>query len=153
MSDKNTPGAPPPNEETKPKSPVIEKLVFSFHELTFDSAFTIDGDQFIRLFVNNDTESSFFLEMLRDEYLDYFVIYTDLYEEALESESCSCDETVITDFEEVDEIQIIIKGVNPETKEEITIDEKYKVYLVSNVAEHLKVGLHESHILKTIKND
>jgi len=66
MKDNNTPGAPPPNEEIKPKSPTVNKLTFAFNSLTFDDAFTVDEEQYLRYFVNNNVDKPYFIDVLKN---------------------------------------------------------------------------------------
>ena len=152
----NIPGAPPPNEEIKPKSPNVNQLTFSFQDLSFDNAFSIEDEQYLRYFVDKgENENSYFIDVPKDIYIDYFIFYTDLFEDAVSNDKCSCDITTIdqNSFEEVDEIQIIIEGEDLNTKEQIKIEEKYKVYLVFDLTTNLKISLHDSHNLYIKNND
>ena len=142
--EKELPGSPAPNEPIKPKAPETNVLKFEFPELSFDGAFTMEDEKFYRFFVNRGKDS-FFIETPKDVYFDFFETFADLHEEAENNDACTCSECVITDFEEVDEVNIIIKGINADTNEEVLVDENYKVYLVYNIAESLTFGLHDSH--------
>ena len=142
--EKELPGSPPPNEPIKPKAPDSNVLKFSFYDLQLDGAFSVDEEKFLRFFVDRGS-NSFFMEVLKEEYMYMFDLYTDLFEEAENNESCSCSEFNVTEYEEVDEINIIIKGTDANTNEEVLVDENYKVYLVFNLAEALTFGLHDDY--------
>jgi hypothetical protein len=143
MEEKELPGAPP-QTEIKPKAPDSNVLKFSYFEMSLDGAFQMGEEKFLRFFVDRGS-NSFFLEILKDDYMYFFDLYTDLWGEAEENESCTCSELNITEYEEVDEINIIINGVDANTNEKIKVDENYKVYLVFNLAEALTFGLHNDH--------
>ena len=144
--EKELPGSPPPNEPIKPKAPETNSLKFEFHELNFDSAFSIEEDKYFRFFINRGA-NSFFLEILRDEYFYFFDTFADLYEEAENNDACTCSECIITEYEEVDEVNVVINATIAETNEDIKIDENYKVYLVYSMENVVNMSIHESHVI------
>lgn len=146
MEEKELPGAPPPSE-IKPKAPETTALKFEFSELSFDGSFTFEDDKFVRFFVNRGKDS-FFIEMTLYEYFDFFEVFTDLYEEAEDNDACTCSECIVTDYEEIDEVNVTINATIMETNEEVLIDETYKMYLVYNLASSINMSIHGTHILK-----
>lgn len=147
------PGAPP-TEPIKPKEHPTNVLKFSFFDLNLDGAFSIDENKYLRFFINRGKDS-FFIECLKEDYFIFFDMFTDMYEEAQDNESCTCDEVVLQteNYEEVDELNIIINAVDANTNEEVKIDETYKVYLVFNLYENFKLGIHDNHNLENTEKD
>jgi len=145
--EKELPGSPPPNEPIKPKAPNTTALIFSFDEMQFDGSFTHEEDKFVRFFIDKGKDS-FFIEMLIYEYFDFFEVLTDLYEEAENNDVCTCSECIVENYEEIDEVNQTIIGINANTNEKTVIEEVYKMYLVYNLASSINMSIHGTHILK-----
>lgn len=142
----NTPGAPAP-ETPKPSIKEEKRPSFSFFDLNFSDAFTVDGKKFVSYFVDNDHPC--YISTLRSDFEDYTREFWAAYDKNSELELCTCD-NCLPEHELIDqeEITIVIKKENGEDE---VIVEVLPVYAIFYLSQTFSIGIHGSHNLNVVK--
>lgn len=133
------PGAPPETEKPKPKN--TSKPEFSFRDLIFDAAFSVDNRKYLRFFC--EAEFPCFIDITRADYMEYANLYFDQFEKCEEEEKCTCDK-VSPKYEEIDKITFEFVKIN-ENKEETTIIEEFPLFLVYDLPQSFQISIHGKH--------
>lgn len=152
---KDTPKQPPkPNSPIKPIKNIMENLLpkdmkqekdnlisFSFRNLIFEGQFTIENRKYVRYLYTGEKEDCF-LDIFSSEFDEYFSLYKDLLEQAMEQgKECICDEC-IPEYDLIDEVGIT-KIITEEGEEVGEKQVSLKVYFIYDLVENLKVSIHE----------
>ncbi len=141
--DKKPEGGAPPVEIQKPKPVNDAKLSFSYNSLIFDDYMIIEGRRFVRFLV--DIEQECYVSMTYGEFLEYQLAVWEAKNKLMEAskegeEICVCDVANPQNYEKIDDMEIVIHGIDPETKKESTIVELVPVYFINHLAETITVG-------------
>jgi hypothetical protein len=132
----NTPGSPAP-ETPKPSIKEASKPSFSYFDLSFEDAFTINGKKFVSYFV--DGKHPYYIQVLRTAFEDYQKTFWDKFDFQAENDLCTCDNCE-PDFQFIDEIVLELYEKVGDDKDNIVKKQVFPVYNIFNLSSSFKIG-------------